>query len=125
MSSEHFGEISPEDSCSDNKEAAYIVLEIGKLLSGERRWQQARKFFNQAVTFDMDNGDAWAHLIKFEQEQNEAGRAEELLKKMEEADPRHGQMWPAYFKRVENWNRSKHLTMLDWISKHDLKNFNY
>lgn len=55
-------------SNKNNREAAFVALEIGKLFSGERRWQQAHQFFNQAVKFDKDNGDAWAHLIKFEQE---------------------------------------------------------
>jgi len=51
-----------------SKGSSWVFLEIGKIFWEERRHQKARKFLNQAVNLDKDNGDAWAYLLKFEHE---------------------------------------------------------
>ena len=48
-----------------HREAAPIILEVAKLLCSERRYPQARKYFEHAVQLDSDNGDAWGHLVQF------------------------------------------------------------
>ena len=66
-----------------------------------------------AVKLNPDNGDAWAQLIKHEHDHQNP--IDDLLYKMENSDPCHGQMWPSYFKKIENWYKPKSQTMNQWI----------
>jgi len=43
-------------------------MAIGHIFWAENKPNKTRKFLNQAVTLDKDNGDAWANLYKFEKQ---------------------------------------------------------
>ena len=45
-----------------------LFLAISKVFWVERKADKIRKWIKNAVTVNTDNGDAWAHLLRFELE---------------------------------------------------------
>lgn len=93
---------------------SYIFLAIGKFFWAENKIAKARKFLQQAIELDKDFADAWLYLHALEKQQNDKNAAEKLRLEFVEADPKHGEIWQAYSKKIENWNKS-HLEILDQI----------
>eukprot|EP00350_Pseudokeronopsis_sp_OXSARD2_P001530 CAMPEP_0170567814 /NCGR_PEP_ID=MMETSP0211-20121228/80726_1 /TAXON_ID=311385 /ORGANISM="Pseudokeronopsis sp., Strain OXSARD2" /LENGTH=113 /DNA_ID=CAMNT_0010889387 /DNA_START=2359 /DNA_END=2696 /DNA_ORIENTATION=- len=79
-----------------------LFIALGKIFWAENKKEKTRKWLSKAVAFNKDNGDAWAHLYRFELEMGE--EVEDCLKKIEEADPKHGELWCEESKKVENWS---------------------
>ena len=85
-----------------NDSNADLFLAIAKVFWVERKGEKIRKWIENAVTINKDNGDAWAHMIRFDMEFNN-GNIDDTVKRFLEADPRHGEMWIREAKKVENW----------------------
>lgn len=49
-----------------NDSDAYLFLAIAKVFWAEHKAEKIKKWLRNAVTVDKDNGDAWAHLLKYE-----------------------------------------------------------
>jgi pre-mRNA-processing factor 6 len=45
-----------------------LFLAIAKVFWVERKAEKIRKWIKNAVTVNKDNGDAWAHLLRYEME---------------------------------------------------------
>jgi len=81
--------------CTDDP---YVFCAVAKLFWLDRKIRKARNWFNRAVTVDPDLGDVWAYFYKFESEQGSKMTQEAIIKRVMEADPRHGELWTAITK---------------------------
>jgi pre-mRNA-processing factor 6 len=86
---------------NDNDSDLFVA--IAKVFWVERKAEKVKKWLSNAITVDKDNGDAWAHMVRYEME---FGPGEnDTLQDFKEAEPRHGEMWTRAVKKVENWRR--------------------
>ena len=46
---------------------AVIFIAIGKIFWVENKTEKARRFLTRATELEPDSGDAWLHMLKFEQ----------------------------------------------------------
>mmetsp|Transcript_35814 Transcript_35814/g.47126 ORF Transcript_35814/g.47126 Transcript_35814/m.47126 type:complete len:122 (+) Transcript_35814:1530-1895(+) len=84
---------------------AVIFIAIGKIFWVENKTEKARRFFTRATELDADNGDAWLHLLKFEQQFGSEQALEEVKSGFRKAEPHHGEQWTQEIKKVPNWRR--------------------
>lgn len=91
----------------ENDNDSDLFLAIAKVFWYERKAEKIKKWIKNAVTVNKDNGDAWAHLLRFEFEFGSPESQKEVIAKFEEAEPRHGDMWTREVKKVENWRVDK------------------
>ena len=95
------------DALKNANAEAVVFIAIGKIFWSELKVEKARRFFQRATELDPDNGDAWAHLIKFEESCEGGDELVERAKKdFLEAEPRHGTLWTQTAKKVENWRKT-------------------
>lgn len=85
--------------CPDN---AHVFLAVAKLFWADRKSSKAKKWFERAVEADSDLGDAWAYYLVFVREQLGKEYVAPLVKRCQEADPRHGEQWIAISKKIGN-----------------------
>jgi len=101
------------DAVKHVKDDPNIFMAIGKIFWVEKKQNKARKFFQQAVHYNKDNGDAWLCLYNFEKENQ--GSLEQIRSDFLEAEPRHGSdLWAPAVKNFSNW-KFKPVEMLDRI----------
>ena len=93
-----------------------MFLAIAKVFWYERKAEKIKKWIRNAVTVNKDNGDAWAHLLRYEFEFGTSESQKEMIAEFEEAEPRHGDMWAFEVKKVDNWRKSK-VELLKKIAK--------
>jgi pre-mRNA-processing factor 6 len=91
----------------ENDSDANLFLAIAKVFWYERKAEKIRKWIRNAVTVDKNNGDAWAHLLRYEVEFGTNESQKEVISEFEEAEPRHGDMWAREVKKVQNWRANK------------------
>ena len=84
---------------------ATIFIAIGKIFWVENKTEKARRFLTRATELDGDNGDAWLHLLKFEQQFGDAAAIQAVTNSFKKAEPRHGEQWMMTVKQVANWRR--------------------
>lgn len=83
--------------CSDDP---HVFLAVAKLFWMDRKVKKARNWFNRAVTVEPDLGDTWAWFYKFELEHGNLDKQKKIIKRCQEADPRHGHMWTQVSKKI-------------------------
>ncbi|MBN3292960.1 PRP6 factor, partial [Polypterus senegalus] len=83
----------------------HVLLAVAKLFWSERKITKAREWFLRTVKIDPDLGDAWAFFYKFELQHGTEEQQEEVKKRCENAEPRHGELWCAESKHVLNWQK--------------------
>uniref|UniRef100_A0A8D0TAT8 Pre-mRNA-processing factor 6 n=1 Tax=Sus scrofa TaxID=9823 RepID=A0A8D0TAT8_PIG len=76
-----------------------------RLFWSERKITKAREWFHRTVKIDSDLGDAWAFFYKFELQHGTEEQREEVRRRCENAEPRHGELWCATSKDIANWQR--------------------
>uniref|UniRef100_A0A8D3DKP0 Pre-mRNA-processing factor 6 n=1 Tax=Scophthalmus maximus TaxID=52904 RepID=A0A8D3DKP0_SCOMX len=80
----------------------HVLLAVAKYDS-RRKITKAREWFLRTVKIEPDLGDAWALFYKFELQHGTEEQQEEVRKRCENAEPRHGELWCAESKHVLNW----------------------
>ena len=88
-----------------NDKDSDLFLAIAKVFWVERKAEKIKKWIQNAVTVNKDNGDAWAHMLRYEMEFGSIESQKELLNDFIEADPHHGEMWTYEKKKVEKWRK--------------------
>ncbi|KAF5921477.1 hypothetical protein HPG69_008239 [Diceros bicornis minor] len=83
----------------------HVLLAVAKLFWSERKITKAREWFLRTVKIDSDLGDAWALFYKFELQHGTEEQREEVRRRCENAEPRHGELWCAVSKDIANWQR--------------------
>ncbi|NWT66508.1 PRP6 factor, partial [Prunella himalayana] len=83
----------------------YVLLAVAKLFWSEHKITKAREWFHHTVKTDSDLGDAWAFFYKFELQHGTKEQQEEVRKRCENAEPRHGELWCDVSKDIENWQK--------------------
>ncbi|XP_007952836.1 pre-mRNA-processing factor 6 [Orycteropus afer afer] len=83
----------------------HVLLAVAKLFWSERKITKAREWFHRTVKIDSDLGDAWAFFYKFELQHGTEEQQEEVRKRCEHAEPRHGELWCAVSKDIANWQK--------------------
>ncbi|CAH2302962.1 pre-mRNA-processing factor 6 [Pelobates cultripes] len=83
----------------------HVLLAVAKLFWSERKITKAREWFHRTVKIDSDLGDAWATFYKFELQHGTEEQQEEIKKRCENAEPRHGELWCKVSKDIENWQQ--------------------
>ena len=89
--------------CENN---ALVMLSVARFFLSERKIAKARTWFNRTVKLDPDLGDAWAAYYGFEMVHGDEDKQASVAKHCGQAEPRHGDIWQATNKRVENWKKS-------------------
>lgn len=82
------------------------LLGKSRLFWAERKIEKARKWFNRAVALDSDLGDAWSAFLRFELQYGNSEQQEEVIKRCEEAEPHHGELWCSVSKDFTQPRRS-------------------
>lgn len=90
---------------NDNDSDLFIA--IAKVFWTEQKVEKVKKWLENACTVNKDNGDAWAHRLRYEMEFGNSNSQQEVIDEFLAAEPRHGQAWSSEAKRVENWRRDK------------------
>ncbi|XP_013768209.1 pre-mRNA-processing factor 6 [Pundamilia nyererei] len=83
----------------------HVLLAVAKLFWSERKITKSREWFLRTVKIEPDLGDAWAFFYKFELQHGTEEQQEEVRKRCENAEPRHGELWCAESKHVLNWQK--------------------
>uniref|UniRef100_A0A158P6X2 Pre-mRNA-processing factor 6 n=1 Tax=Angiostrongylus cantonensis TaxID=6313 RepID=A0A158P6X2_ANGCA len=84
----------------------HVLVAAARLFWAERKAvKKAREWFQRAINVDPDNGDAYAHCYKFELLLGTEDEQERVLKKCEEAEPRHGELWVSVSKDPKHWRK--------------------
>ncbi|XP_006723832.1 pre-mRNA-processing factor 6 isoform X1 [Pongo abelii] len=83
----------------------HVLLAVAKLFWSQRKITKAREWFHRTVKIDSDLGDAWAFFYKFELQHGTEEQQEEVRKRCESAEPRHGELWCAVSKDIANWQK--------------------
>uniref|UniRef100_A0AAR2IL99 Pre-mRNA-processing factor 6 n=1 Tax=Pygocentrus nattereri TaxID=42514 RepID=A0AAR2IL99_PYGNA len=83
----------------------HVLLAVAKLFWSERKITKAREWFLRTVKIEPDLGDAWALFYKFELQHGTEEQQEEVKKRCENAEPRHGELWCAESKHILNWQK--------------------
>ena len=91
----------------ENDNDSDLFLAIAKVFWYERKAEKIKKWIKNAVTVNKDNGDAWAHLLRFEFEFGTPESQQEVINEFLDAEPRHGDMWTKLVKKVDNWRKNK------------------
>ena len=80
----------------------HVIAVVAKLLWHNRKVEKARTLLNTAVTLAPDIGDFWALCYKFELQHGTEENHKDVLKRCVAAEPKHGEMWQAISKSLEN-----------------------
>ena len=56
------------NALKNNDNDSDLFLAIAKVFWAERKAEKIRKWILNAITVNKDNGDAWAHLVRYELE---------------------------------------------------------
>uniref|UniRef100_A0AAY4EQ66 Pre-mRNA-processing factor 6 n=1 Tax=Denticeps clupeoides TaxID=299321 RepID=A0AAY4EQ66_9TELE len=83
----------------------HVLLAVAKLFWSERKITKSREWFLRTVKIEPDLGDAWALFYKFELQHGTQEQQDEVKKRCENAEPRHGELWCAESKHVLNWQK--------------------
>uniref|UniRef100_A0A3P8WU10 Pre-mRNA-processing factor 6 n=1 Tax=Cynoglossus semilaevis TaxID=244447 RepID=A0A3P8WU10_CYNSE len=83
----------------------HVLLAVAKLFWSERKITKAREWFLRTVKIDPDLGDSWAMFYKFELQHGTEEQQAEVLKRCDNAEPRHGELWCAESKHILNWQK--------------------
>uniref|UniRef100_UPI00358DE5CD pre-mRNA-processing factor 6 n=1 Tax=Myxine glutinosa TaxID=7769 RepID=UPI00358DE5CD len=83
----------------------HVLLAVGKLFWSERKITKAREWFLRTVKIDPDLGDAWGYFYKFELQHGTQEQQEEVMKRCENVEPRHGELWCQMSKDIKNWRK--------------------
>jgi len=71
----------------------FVICTIARLFHADRKLEKARTWFNRACTLNPDFGDAWAHWYRLEQQHGTDETRAEVMKRCNDANPRHGEVW--------------------------------
>ncbi|KAL3621600.1 Protein STABILIZED1 [Castilleja foliolosa] len=80
----------------------HVLVAVGKIFWHDRKFDEARSWFNRVVTLAPDIGDFWALYYKFEMQHGTEENQKDVLNKCVAAEPKHGEKWQAVSKAVEN-----------------------
>ncbi|MCJ8741804.1 hypothetical protein PDJAM_G00074940 [Pangasius djambal] len=83
----------------------HVLLAVAKLFWSERKITKAREWFLRTVKIEPDLGDAWAFFYKFELQHGTEEQQEEVKKRCENSEPRHGELWCTESKHILNWQK--------------------
>ncbi|VDO63696.1 unnamed protein product [Haemonchus placei] len=83
----------------------HVLVAAARLFWSERKVKKAREWFQRAINVDPDNGDAYAHCYKFELLLGTEEEQQKVIKKCEDAEPRHGELWVAVSKDPKHWKK--------------------
>jgi len=90
-------------NCNDDP---HVILAVARLFEIENKIDKARKWLSRAVALDPELGDAWAYAYFFERQHGDEGKALDVARAAEKAEPRKGQLWNQYAKLTENRRKS-------------------
>ncbi|KAF8483099.1 hypothetical protein F5888DRAFT_1844101 [Russula emetica] len=79
---------------------------VARLYWADRRIEEAREWFERAVSAGPDLGDAWGWWLKFERKHETAAQQEDVIVRCQAAEPRHGETWQPIAKDDKNGGKS-------------------
>jgi pre-mRNA-processing factor 6 len=95
----------------DNNEM--VMTAIAKVYIKEKNMEKTRKWFENAIRINPDYADAWLYYYKAEILYGDENKANDILKRCEEAKPKHGEIWQNFSKKPGNWRlKTKDIIML-------------
>lgn len=85
---------------------SYILITVGRDFWQNNKISKARTWFERAIKRDPDNGDGWLWLYKF-LDTNAKNDLPTVIENFKVAEPRHGMIWPSFFKNPNNFGKDK------------------
>lgn len=78
-----------------------VLNTIGYILWQEGKISRCKNFFDKSLELNPDIGDTWILLYLFLSRHGDPEELDKLVQNMEEADPRHGEVWPQVNKQIQ------------------------
>ncbi|CCH41347.1 Pre-mRNA-processing factor 6 [Wickerhamomyces ciferrii] len=95
-----------QDALNSTNNNVRILLIIGYNFWIDGKFDKAKRWFERAIIADEDFGDSWAWYYNFLIKNNESQiEIDEFLKKFQDVEPRHGDLWPRVSKKLENLDK--------------------
>ncbi|WFD02365.1 U4/U6 x U5 tri-snRNP complex subunit Prp1 [Malassezia obtusa] len=97
------------DALRRSGDSPYVICTVARLFWQEGKYAQARSWFDKTIAADRDWGDGWGWWYAFEAEQartSDGSAQQQLLDKIQVADPRHGEEWQVLRKDPQHARRS-------------------
>lgn len=91
------------DALKKCENSIHVKTAVGKLYAEEKLIDKARLWFESAIKSNPDFGDAWIYYYKLEKQFGEDKKAEEIMRKCAESNPKHGEVWILIAKGIKNW----------------------
>ena len=96
------------DALKKCKNDPRVVRAVAGLFAQDAKIEKARSWYDRSVKLDRDDGDAWASYYLFECRAGLGGRGEleeEVARRCEEAQPKHGERWQRIAKEAPRSER--------------------
>ncbi|PWN42155.1 putative pre-mRNA splicing factor prp1 [Ceraceosorus guamensis] len=81
------------DALNKTDQDAQILGTIARMMWNDRKYEQARKWFERCTKANPDWGDGWAWWYKFETAQGTEESRLAVRERCKKAEPRHGEQW--------------------------------
>lgn len=92
----------------------FLFITVAREFWRMEKYSKAKTWFEQSIQIDPDNGDAWMWYYKFLQSQLSSVSSldiektvEKILNDFKSIEPKHGQIWPSFFKDPNNFGKSR------------------
>lgn len=77
-----------------------VMISVAKMYANENHIEKARKWFENSIRINSQNGDIWINYYKLEKDYD--GNFDEIVKRCTEANPTSGDIWKLVTKKIEN-----------------------
>lgn len=109
----HLKHSKAADALSHVENSEHVMTSIAKIYIKERNMEKARKWLENAIRINPDYADAWVIYYKSELLYGDENRLMDVLRRCEEAKPRHGEIWQKFSKKSGNWKlKTKEILLL-------------
>ncbi|KAF8340470.1 PRP1 splicing factor, N-terminal-domain-containing protein [Cantharellus anzutake] len=94
------------DALKKSSDHPLVICAVARLFWAEGKVEKARGWFRRVITANTDIGDCWAWWYKFELEHGTNEQRAHVVDSCNNAEPRHGIVWPRIRKAMENLNKT-------------------
>jgi pre-mRNA-processing factor 6 len=109
----HLKHSKAADALSHVDNSELVMTSIAKVYLNEKNLDKTRKWLENAIRINADYADAWLYYYKAEIQFGDENIANDILKRCEEAKPKHGDIWQTISKKPGNWRlKTKDILML-------------
>jgi pre-mRNA-processing factor 6 len=86
--------------------SALIYLAVAQLMVHERKFSDAKEYFERAVVTDPSIGDVWAEYLVFTRRNGQPDEVSALEERIMTTKPKNGPKWHSFRNQPQFWNQS-------------------